>query len=332
MKKIENIDSLILKYAESEIKDMLLIGKNASAKTYLLEKIISTLKTQKQVYYINVFNKSMNFDEKSDKECPDLNDLLESRLEGSNTDWFGDIQGSVFFSDYFYKHKELLEAFFDGKINIKISEEEDLFEINGTSHPKLSTGHQGIFRMILEVFFALEQGVSHIFIDEICKNLDNENAYKIIKFIKEGTKEYLLRNNKDDKNKDIIKILENVNFIITTHSSDVILGAKDFHIVLINNDRNDVNEKSVEIYLSNNYNDDISTKRKFFSTDTEDIDSDFLVTLEAFYSKLINDRVPLNAEEFDKLSEINSKISINTNISSFIQECFARDRCLKGVE
>lgn len=85
---------------------------------------------------------------------------------------------------------------------------------------KLSSGFQAILRMFLELLYYHDTVVKNnkfdrylFIIDEVDEYLAPKNSYNILKFIK--------------------KQFPGIDFIVTTHSEDVIAGARNFNIIAL---------------------------------------------------------------------------------------------------
>jgi ABC-type cobalamin/Fe3+-siderophores transport system ATPase subunit len=290
-------------------KNSLIIGDNASAKTFVLEKAIES-NLSLSPYYISVNNRDINIDKvrASDQHFFDdykvINSkLLKKRLESNEDLWADNSIGSNIFAQIlnYSNFFSVIEEFFEEKIIIHMGKnvlESNIIYIGEVPHKKLSNGLSSIFRVILELEAAKALRCNIVFIDEIEKYLDFRNSYKLIQFIQSKYPEF--------------------TFIITTHSDDVIVGSSDFNIIKINNDSCVVADKSIEIYDSNDYDSSMATKRKFFQIDDNEKFAEVFVNINRIYDNLlVNDKVCQN--DITYLSGLQSE-SLPQKITNIIDE------------
>jgi len=277
-----------------KFKNTIIVGNNASAKTYILEKL---LEKNLSSHYISVYNRSIDQNKLRTEETLTLpsnreqHKLLTNRTNvNANEDilWDGSLGCNYFASLLNHdEFKEVIEDFFDSKIDIYhhkspfVNKSEIRF--NEVTHSKLSNGLSSIFRILLELEVAKRIGCEIVYIDEIEQYLDSQHSFKLIKFIQSRYHSFKL--------------------IITTHSDDVIVGSNDFNVIKINNDSIYIEEKSIEIYDGNDYDSSLLAKRKFFQIDEDSTFTSIFVNVNRIYdSLLINDNIGQN--DIDYLSEI----------------------------
>lgn len=280
-------------------ENTIIIGENASAKTYILEEhinrnykkkidVINTFEEtyEMNAYYMNVHNRKFtnNEDDFGDKKIK-INETICNRLnlEMRDEDNFSMSPISEKASNYFYSiyDKEFIKNFLNGK-KIKIDK-------------RMSDGYRAIFRLLTEIKFAADNGYNTIFIDEIEKYLDNKNAYKIIQFIQ--------------------NYFDEMVFYITTHSVDVVVGASDFNIIEVINDSEDVDQKSIKIYDSNDFSDDVTTKRKLFPVENNSKYSEIENRVNEIYNDLLfNDEINKDDTKYIKKIYIQNNIPDNIKI------------------
>ena len=304
-----NVNDLIVNDLQLEFDNILIIGDNASGKTYVLEKMLRN--ENGLPYYISVHNRGINLSfmhlnspihlNKSDVKK--LNLKRVENINGEDT-WIDNSLGNNIFATGFFKFKNVIEMFFNSEISIVRKEEmfrsEISIIINGTSHPTLSNGLSSIFRILLELEVASNLGCDTVFIDEIEKYLDSTNSFNLIKFI---------------QNK-----YSHIRLVITTHSDDVIIGSSDFCIIKINNDSNDVNEKSIDVYNSNDFDSIISTKRTFFPvSDNLKYEYEFERVNSIYMNLLVNDSISIIDQEYLNNLTLNRMPSKILNIMNEIE-------------
>jgi predicted ATP-dependent endonuclease of OLD family len=278
-----------------KFKNTILVGDNASAKTYALETLLQNQPLK--AYYISVYNRSIEQSKlitEATLTLPSYREqqkLLANRTNvNANEDilWDGSL-GSNFFASLLNhdKFRGVIEDFFDSKIDMHhhnspfVNNTEIRF--NGVTHLKLSNGLSSIFRILLELEVAKLIGCETVYIDEIEQYLDSQHSFKLIKFIQSRYNSF--------------------NLIITTHSDDVIVGSNDFNVIKINNDSTNVEEKSIEIYDGNDYDSSLLAKRKFFQIDEDSTFTSVFVKVNRIYdSLLISDNIGQN--DIDYLNEI----------------------------
>lgn len=325
MTSVNEIINLILKPG---YKNSLIIGDNTSGKTYILEQLIKAQKGNN--YYISVNNRnvelqSMNFREPISEHL-DVKKLALKRVDPDtpNEDlWYGK-SSDRFASDVFAKtfsednNKEVIEKFFGSTIEInKVDEEngslgglisryaknkvtfKDNITDEKTEHLTLSNGLSSIFRILLELQLASKEGCDAVLIDEIEKYLDSSNSFKLIQFIQEHYSQMKL--------------------IITTHSEDIIVGSSGFNILKINNDSNDVNEKSIEIYDGNDFDSIVSTKKFFFPVANNIEFLDVFRSVDKIYNKLLMSE-DLSNEEQKSLNILSTQKDLPSKVLNIIYE------------
>lgn len=298
-------------------KNSLLVGDNSSAKTYILEGYLNKKRKSENCYYISVENRNLTLDisiinEVHLHERNTISTLLDKRLEGTDDLWVDNSLGKNIFSMIFISgdYNDVISDFFGFNVEVK-KVNSSIFNkyvacFNGVENLKISNGISSIIRLLIEIEIGVKLNCTAFFIDEIEKYLDSNNAYKLIKFI---------------QNRYVKQ-----QFIITTHSDDIIVGSKDFNVIKINNDNDNVNNKTVEIYNSNDYNSSGIVKRKFFQVHEElefidsfnyvnDIYTDIIVNSyydnkndDTLYDLLSNDSTPQQIKnvilEINDLKEI----------------------------
>ena len=318
MKTVRNLlESNAIIHYELPFKNSFLIGDNASAKTFILESTIHINKNLTNCYYISVHNRSINIDNADFLPSLNINTanfistfninsgvlrkLLNKRLESTLLEkeqdlWVDNSLGTILFAKLFLSKSfnYLIGDFFESYIHIDIKEYDFSSKkeilINNVKHETLSNGISSIIRLLIEIEIAKILGSEIIFIDEIEKYLDTNNSYKLILFIQNRYKE--------------------LQFIISTHSDDIIAGGDDFNIISIINNSNDVNLKEVEIYNSNDFTSSFDVKRKFFQLPENKKYLSLFDTVDNLYTNLIMQRgiSPSDQKIFEEIKANYSKL------------------------
>ncbi|WP_283591848.1 AAA family ATPase [Clostridium butanoliproducens] len=215
---------------ELKHRNTIIVGDNSSGKSEILRQIL--IKQQNGYYFIDSVNRSFNYEKvsKSEDLFETYKSVVKYRLSENNfnlVDTF-DLHGTgldVIEKIYFNYNEELkamLKSFLniDFRIDIIVDEvlgKKKVLNIDNNIE-KLSTGYQAIIRLFLELIYfkhSLEKNITNpvVVIDEINEFLSTKNEERILPYL--------------------IKIFENMNFIVTTHSADVVASSIDCNIIVI---------------------------------------------------------------------------------------------------
>jgi len=215
---------------ELKYKNTIIVGDNSSGKSEILRQLL--INQEVGYYFIDSVNRSFNYEKVSNSD--DLEETYKSvvkyRLNENNfnlVDTFDlyktgtDVIEKVYFN-YQEELKRLLKSFLgvDFQITIKKDEiigEKKVLDID-EGIEKLSSGYQAIIRLFLELIYfedSLEDDIKNpvVVIDEINEFLSAKNEERILPFLTNR--------------------FSNMNFIITTHSADVIASSIDFNIIVL---------------------------------------------------------------------------------------------------
>ena len=271
--KIDRIVEEILKIKE----DIIIVGDNSSGKSDILKSIIENL-PQSECYYIDSCNRV--FEYKNTLNTGDnllkTEDILKARLEEENfnlKDSFGTI-GNIerYYSIYKTEFLSLINEFLEKDI---IIEEENgikwdkVLKVDGEIYEYLSNGYQAIFRIFLELIYAtkVNKNIKTIIIDEITEFLSAKNEAKILNFLREK--------------------FQNIRFIVTTHSEDIISNTPNTRLVIIT-------EIDYEILDGDDFQTNTEIRRVFsnlFFNDKEDKDEKKKIEIESLLRKLYNKKL-----------------------------------------
>lgn len=324
MKSVRDYLNSICNKRAFKYENHLIIGENATAKTYILEKILEKIE-KKNVLYISVNNRGINFDDNGEVEeefLMDLSTLNEKRVENKNDLWSDNSEAEKLIRNYYFtgKNKKIVEEYFGEKIKEGIEGIDEnsnslsksilkkrTIVIGNIPHKVLSDGLKAIFRILLELDIAEKNNIKYILIDELEKHLDAKNCYKLIRFI---------------QNKYSNKI-----FFIATHSPDIVAGSTDFNIIKILNTSKEIEEKEIELYDSNEYSNDISAKRDLFpSYENEDYTKEYEKLMEIFSSQL--EEVEIKKEDMEFMNKILEKES---KLPEYIRKLLTKIKKYGGI-
>lgn len=227
-------DSLIsiaelLRERRLKYTDTIIIGDNSSGKSLLLKILIESLGKTDSVYFIDAVNRGfdvrMVIEESKKPEYKQT--VVSTRIQKE----FFNLKDS--FNCYGTMTERIEEIYFPYEVQLQELFEQltgDRFQvvpgeslgevIFGASKGHLSSGYQAIVRLILELLFYQEQcldkkGIDSalVIIDELDEFLSPGYAYAIFSFLKEK--------------------FPKMNFAITTHSSDLVAGAKNANLIIL---------------------------------------------------------------------------------------------------
>lgn len=305
--KIDRIVEEILKIKE----DIIIVGDNSSGKSDILKSIIKNL-PQSECYYIDSCNRV--FEYKNTLNTGDnllkTEDILKARLEEENfnlKDSFGTI-GNIerYYSIYKTEFLSLINEFLEKDI---IIEEENgikwdkVLKVDGEIYEYLSNGYQAIFRIFLELIYAtkVNKNIKTIIIDEITEFLSAKNEAKILNFLREK--------------------FQNIRFIVTTHSEDIISNTPNTRLVIIT-------EIDYEILDGDDFQTNTEIRRVFsnlFFNDKEDKDEKKKIEIESLLRKLYNKKLfgewteedEIEIKKLEALDLTNSQKLLLKNIKEF---------------
>ncbi|MCE5221632.1 MAG: hypothetical protein LLF98_10320 [Clostridium sp.] len=213
-------------------KNTIIIGDNSSGKSEVLKSLFEYKK--EGYYFIDSVNRSFDFTKVSSLKGLELgsykkvverrvDDVKNFNLEDS-FDVFGDGNGSIeqVYFNYDKRVKSLFKELLNIDFNIEIKDnliigKKPLLKI-GNEFEKLSSGFQAIIRILLEICYfedSLEKDIKNPFvvIDEVNEFLSSKNEEKMLPFLKKNFKQ--------------------MNFIVTTHSPDIIASSEEFNIIAL---------------------------------------------------------------------------------------------------
>ena len=298
---VKKVVSLICENRK-ENNNYILVGDNSSGKSEILQSVIEKEK-DKAVYFIDSVNRTFKVNDvelmgKSYENMVfNLSRVLEMRLNPLNfnlQDTFGTVSCiERLYVKYVQELTRMCREFLDRDIRIEkqVIEEIGLTEnvvlVDGEK-VKLSSGYQAILRLFCEIEFFIdvmkvntwEQGLAVI--DEIDEYLSPKYSAEILNYLQEQ--------------------FPNLNFLVTTHSLELVKSTKNANLVVIGN-------ANYEIYTGQQLEDgmlaeDVFTNlffenRKVHKSGDGSLDKELRRLLNIKIAKLWNEE---NQEEFDKLS------------------------------
>lgn len=224
MKYCQIIDRLIeiLSTGKLQYKDTIIVGDNSSGKSDVLRQLIENDKKE-TFYFIDAVNR-----------CFDVSQILkkpENNVQYSNEINRYRIKEDIFnHKDSFYYNgtpkapedlymnyedeiKEMMREFLGIQFDIRLGDVGWVVDIN-EEEADLSSGYQALIRIFLEiVYFVNTKKVGTIVIDEIDEFLSVANSGKIFEFLKFR--------------------FPQLNFIVTTHSADLIAYSNQANLILL---------------------------------------------------------------------------------------------------
>ena len=221
----DKIENEKLKY-----KNAIIIGDYSSGKSELLRNILMDKK--EGYYFIDSVNRSFNYEKIGDiqKISNTYINVLKHRLEENifnlNDSFDFNKTGIGFIEEVYLNFEEELKMLIKDFLNVDfdIAIEDNLILgkkqklLIDKNAEKLSSGYQAIIRIFLELLY-FKNSYNNInknpivVIDEINEFLSTKNEKKFLPFL--------------------MKKFNNMNFIITTHSADVIASSIDFNIIVL---------------------------------------------------------------------------------------------------
>lgn len=216
--------SNILENGELEYKDSIIIGDNSSGKSDVLKKILENDKKD-QFYFIDAVNRYFNIEQImpiKEEKIIYSNDIKKYRLDvdkfnfddsfyycgtpRSIEDFYLNFQGEI---------EALMSEFLDVSFSIQQGDLGRKVYVSGRE-VDLSSGYQALLRIFIEVIYYWHtKNYGVIVIDEIDEFLSVVNSGRIYTFLRQK--------------------FPDLNFIVTTHSADLIANAEKTNLILLKN-------------------------------------------------------------------------------------------------
>lgn len=223
----------LLKGNQLPYSDSILIGENASGKSEAIKRFMH--ETERVIYFIDAMNRS--FDIHAVKALGEQLRYKPSILKGRLADDNFNLKDSWAYYGTATECIELIYPHFEEKIQSLLrscfgigfsiySPETQEVQYDSKDIGRISNGFQAIIRILLELFYFQEvnpvqnQERALIIIDEIDEYLSPNNAGKLFDLIQ--------------------KEFSEMDFIVTTHSPEVIAVASKFNILIMHEDNVEV--------------------------------------------------------------------------------------------
>lgn len=289
-------------------KNSIIIGDNSSGKSELIKLIFS-----KQIdgyYFIDSVNRTFDFsriNSTKDLEISAYKSVVNRRINDETKfnlvdsfDLSSVDNGAI--EQIYLNYEDKIQILFEKMLGLKmkritedigIGRKRNIIQIND-EYDKLSNGFQAIIRLFLEILFFedyIEENVEFPFvvIDEINEFLSINNEQKILPFL--------------------MKEFKNINYIVTTHSEDVIMSSIDCNIIAIRGN-------NYEILDGNDFNTTTEIREifnKIYSINTYENEEN---QIDGMLRNLLNIKISNTWTEIeeDKLNQIDEKILTNSQI------------------
>ena len=221
---LNRLSDIIIKQ-QLEYKDTIIIGDNSSGKSEVLRQLIENDK-EEQFYFIDAVNRYFDINqisEMKDEKIVYSKEINQKRLDENlfnhnDSFYYKNMPRAVedLYAYYKDKLKILMNEFLKIQFDISLGDVGWEVRINDEV-VELSSGYQALIRIFIEVlYFADTKKTGTVVIDEIDEFLSVKNSGKILGFLR----------------KKFLKL----NFIVTTHSADLIANAENINLILLHND------------------------------------------------------------------------------------------------
>ena len=205
-----------------EYKDTIIIGDNSSGKSDVLRQLIHNDEEEK-FYFIDAVNRYFDIEQITPDSIQTVNyskEINKQRLEEDtfnhkDTFYYGGIPRAIedFYMNYSSQVEALMNEFLQISFTIRQGEVGWEAYINDAK-VDLSSGYQALIRIFMEIlYFSDTKSNGTIVIDEIDEFLSVKNSGRILGFLKGK--------------------FPQLNFIVTTHSADLIANAEAINLILL---------------------------------------------------------------------------------------------------
>ncbi|MCY6483797.1 hypothetical protein OW763_05470 [Clostridium aestuarii] len=292
---------------ELKHRNTIIVGDNSSGKSEILKQLL--VKQEKGYYFIDSVNRNFNYEKVSMADDLDqtYKSVVKYRLNENNfnlVDTFDLYKAGIGVIEkvYFNYHEELkvmLKNFLDIDFEItlkkdKIMGEKKVLDIKDGIE-NISSGYQAIIRLFLELIYFENSLGSNIMnpvvvIDEINEFLSTKNEGKILPFL--------------------INTFLNMNFVVTTHSADVVASSIDCNIIVLT-------ENNYECLDGNDFS-SITDVREIFEKIYNLSSSNEIEDIEITLRNLLNSKISETWTEIEKERLENIDETILTNSQKLI--------------
>lgn len=266
--------------------DTIIIGENSIGKSDLLKELVKNRKFN-NMYFMDCVNRKFDVTEIDSNPLGGAQNSIECILRKRLSEEYFNLKdsfslfgvdtdriGQIYFA-FVNNLNELLKEFLD--INISVKEEFKKYYafINGKEQ-NLSNGIQAIIRIFLEIFYydVNSSGDKMFIIDEIDEYLSPSNAGRLLPFLKDH--------------------YPYMNFVVSTHSIEVVASAKNCNIIAM------LEDGKYEILDSNDYDSIIEANRLFLRVFSENDSISQKQQIDQELNRLFNNRITGELSENDK--------------------------------
>ena len=205
-----------------EYKDTIIIGDNSSGKSDVLRQLIQNDK-EEWFYFIDAVNRYFDIEQITPEPIQKINyskEINKQRLEEDtfnhkDTFYYGGIPRAI--EDLYMNYSSQVEALMNEFLQVLFTIRQGEVGWNAYINDAivdLSSGYQALIRIFMEtLYFADTKSKGTIVIDEIDEFLSVKNSGRILGFLKEK--------------------FPQVNFVVTTHSADLIANAEETNLILL---------------------------------------------------------------------------------------------------
>lgn len=220
-----------LKYA-----DTVIIGDNSSGKSLLLKILIEKFDTKDEIYFIDAVNRGFDASKvfKEERKHDYKQSIIDTRMK---PDYFN-LRDSFSFlgtstervEQLYFLYEDKLQSMFERFTGdkYKVLPGDVLGEVEfGDTRGLLSSGYQAITRILLELLYYEDKCIeckniseATVIIDELDEFLSPSYAFMIMPFLK--------------------KNFPKMNFVVTTHSCDLVAGTQNGNLIALSNSEYEV--------------------------------------------------------------------------------------------
>lgn len=228
---IDSLNNISRKIINRDLKyaDTIIIGDNSSGKSMLLRMLIEKVGDSDSIYFIDAVNRGFDVTKVTNdiRESEYKRTIINTRIQEEyfnikdSFNCYGTVTERI--EEMYYPLENKLQELFESltKERFRIVKGDNLGEVQfKEGRALLSSGYQAIIRILMELLYYQEKCViakqlecAMVIIDELDEFLSPGYARKIFLFLKENFPE--------------------MEFIITTHSCDLVVGAKNSNLVVL---------------------------------------------------------------------------------------------------
>lgn len=216
--------SRILLEGKLPYNDTIIIGDNSSGKSAILKKMIED-SDGSSYYFIDAVNRYFDIAQimsKWEQEILfskeiNIHRLKEDNFNHKDSFYYGGTPKAVedFYINYSDELNELMKEFLDIQFEIKRGTVGWEVYIDGEKET-LSSGYQALLRLFIEiVYYEKTKKIGIVVIDEIDEFLSVKNCGEIYGFLR--------------------KKFPTLNFVVTTHSADLVANTENANLILLQN-------------------------------------------------------------------------------------------------